>query len=66
VVFKNEGISRTRLQTVELPNTITFGVELETFFPSDVTVETLTNTLNGRVGSGWRCEAPCRQQMSTA
>jgi hypothetical protein len=54
VVFKNEGIGRERLQTVILPSNITYGVELEGFYPSHVDVSTLQSALSSNAGRGWR------------
>lgn len=53
VVFKNEGIGRQRLQSVILPSNITYGVELEVFYPSNVDVSTLQSALSS-VGRNWR------------
>lgn len=54
VVFRNEGIGRNRLDKIVVPGNITFGVELETFFPSDVNAGMLSSTLAAGGGSGWR------------
>lgn len=54
VVSKNEGIGRQRLQSVVLPTNITYGVKLESFYPSDVGVSTLQSALSSNVGRGWR------------
>jgi hypothetical protein len=53
VVFRNEGIGRPRLANVSLPSNITYGVELEGFYPSNVDVTTLQSALRG--APGWRC-----------
>lgn len=45
VLFRNEGIDRNRLGKVVVPGNITFGVELETFFPSRVNANMLNSTL---------------------
>lgn len=56
VVFRNEGIGRERLSSVMLPTNITFGVEVESFYPSNVDVSMLQATLNScNAGRGWRC-----------
>lgn len=54
VVFWNEGIGRPRLANIALPSNITYGVELEGFYPSNVDVATLQSALRG--AEGWRCD----------
>lgn len=53
-VFRNEGIGRSRLFSTTITTSITFGVELELFFPSNVSVEDLSNALSRARISGWR------------
>jgi len=52
--FRNEGICRHRLDKIVVPGNITFGVELETFFPSTVNEDMLSSTLASGGGTGWR------------
>lgn len=54
VVFRNEGIGQARVESLDITTDLTYGVELELFFPSTVDVDRVRGAFQAAGLSNWR------------